>query len=199
MIYFVADMHLGHKSIIELCNRPFDTIEEMDETLINNWNEKVKKNDVVYIIGDLIWKGIDPSIYLKRLNGKKILIIGNHDSNWMCKCDVNEYFELVTNMHIDNLNSHAVTMCHYPMLEWKNSRKEGTNKLGYLIYGHIHNRVSEEYHDLFTFSNALNAGVDINNYQPVSFDELIENNNIFKEKVLKNTDKNNIFQKKLEK
>lgn len=184
MIYFIADMHLGHENIIQLCNRPFKTIEEMDEALISNWNRKVKKNDTVYIIGDLMWKGIDPKIYLERLNGNKVLIIGNHDSNWLCKCNPLDYFKIVTNMHIDSLNCHTVTMCHYPMLEWKKSRKEGSSKLGYLIYGHIHNKIDEMYSYLFEKENALNAGVDINNFEPVTFDELVENNRKFKELII---------------
>ena len=182
MIYFIADLHLGHKNIIELCNRPFSSIEEMDEAIISNWNKKVKKNDTVYIIGDLMWKALDPKMYLDRLNGKKILVIGNHDSNWMCKCDVDLYFEKYSNMIIESLNCHTITMCHYPMLEWKNSRKEGSSKLGYLIYGHIHNKTDEMYNFLFEKENALNAGVDINNFEPVTFEELIENNRIFREK-----------------
>lgn len=80
MVYFTADLHLGHNNIIKTCNRPFSSVDEMDDILIENWNKKVKGNDTVYIVGDLIWKGIDPKPYLDRLKGKKILVRGNHDS-----------------------------------------------------------------------------------------------------------------------
>ena len=52
MIYFTSDLHLGHNSVIALCHRPFSSTEEMDETLIANWNAKVRGNDKVYIVGD---------------------------------------------------------------------------------------------------------------------------------------------------
>ncbi|OUN81344.1 hypothetical protein B5G06_10770 [Flavonifractor sp. An52] len=54
MIFFTSDLHLGHENCIRLCNRPFSSIEEMDETLIENWNRKITGKDTVYILGDLI-------------------------------------------------------------------------------------------------------------------------------------------------
>ena len=56
MVYFTSDLHLGHENVIKLCNRPFDSIEEMDEALIHNWNRKVTNRDTVYVLGDLIYK-----------------------------------------------------------------------------------------------------------------------------------------------
>ena len=82
MIYYTSDLHLCHENIIRLCNRPYKTIEEMNEDLINRWNKKVKPNDVVYVLGDFFFKQQDSkyvSSVLKRLNGEKILIKGNHD------------------------------------------------------------------------------------------------------------------------
>lgn len=185
MDYFTSDLHLGHKNIIKLCNRPFESVEEMDSVLIDNFNKRVKKNDNVYIIGDLIWEGAFAENYLSKLNGKKFLIIGNHDAKWLKKGDYKSYFELITPYLEINSNGHIITLCHYPMLEWKNSRKNGSTKLGYLIYGHVHSNIRELYGQLYCFNNALNAGVDINNYIPVTFQELLENNSIFNEKALR--------------
>ena len=71
MNYFTSDLHLGHRNIIRLCNRPFATIEEMDETLIRNWNAKVTNGDTVYILGDLLFRNEKPAEeYLKQLKGK---------------------------------------------------------------------------------------------------------------------------------
>lgn len=183
MVYYTADLHLGHKGIIALCNRPFKKIEEMDEVLIRNWNKKVKKNDTVYIVGDFVWKNQDVQKYLQQLSGKKILIVGNHDK-WFEDKTVSEYFLKIAKYDEISLEGHPITFCHYPMLEWKNSRKIGTSRLGYLIFGHIHNKVLPEYKPLFSAFNALNAGVDVNHFEPVSFAELVKNNEEFSKTAL---------------
>lgn len=177
MIYFTADLHLGHKNILKLSNRPFTKIDAMDEVLINNWNKKVKGNDTVYIMGDLIYKSQEPEKYLKELKGKKVLIMGNHDGGWLSKIAAEKYFIKTTMLLEQSLCNHMITLCHYPMLEWRGSRKDfNCKRLGYLIHGHIHDRVEDKYLELFKSPHALNAGVDINNFEPVTFDELVANN-----------------------
>ena len=79
MEYFTSDLHFGHANIIELCHRPFTTVEEMDAALIANWNRRVTDRDTVYITGDLCFRTADPLRYLTKLKGKKHLILGNHD------------------------------------------------------------------------------------------------------------------------
>lgn len=180
MTYFTSDLHLGHKNIIGLCGRPFENVDEMDEVLIEKWNSRVKKNDVVYILGDLAWDKKRVTYYLEQLSGKKVLITGNHDSSWAKREECRGYFEGIYPYLEVHLNMHPITMCHYPMLEWRSSREETGRKLGYLIHGHIHNRVADEYRQLYLHFNALNAGVDINGFRPVTFDELMENNMKFK-------------------
>lgn len=180
MIYFTSDLHLGHKNIVDLCKRPFADVDEMDAVLIDHWNRKVKKNDVVYLTGDAVWDKKKVAYYMEQLSGKKILIAGNHDSTWIKREECQKYFEEIVPYLEVHLNGHPITMCHYPMLEWRSSREESKRKLGYLIHGHIHNRISDEYRQLYLQFNALNAGVDINLFEPVSFDELIQNNYTFK-------------------
>ena len=89
MNYYIADTHFGHDNIRRLSNRPFDSVEEMDKTIIENWNSKIADSDDVYILGDFSYKSKDPIEYLKKLNGRKHLIIGNHDNkllrNQFCK------------------------------------------------------------------------------------------------------------------
>ena len=55
-IFFTSDLHFGHENVIKFDNRPFKTVEEMDEELIRRWNAKVGKGDLVYVLGDMIWK-----------------------------------------------------------------------------------------------------------------------------------------------
>jgi calcineurin-like phosphoesterase family protein len=180
MTLFISDLHFGHKNIIDLCKRPFVDVDQMDAVLIEKWNCKVKKNDIVYLIGDVVWDKKKVAYYMEQLSGKKILVAGNHDHTWIKREDCKKYFEEIVPYLEVHLNGHPITMCHYPMLEWRSSREESKRKLGYLIHGHIHNRIAEEYRQLFLHFNALNAGIDINNFEPVTFDELISNNLNFK-------------------
>lgn len=81
-IWFTSDLHFGHRNIIKFCNRPWETVEEMDKALIENWNSVVGKNDIVFDLGDFAfapnwrWKEI-----ISQLNGKHYLILGNHEIN----------------------------------------------------------------------------------------------------------------------
>lgn len=194
MIYFISDLHFGHKNCIAMCNRPFADVDEMDEALINAWNDRVKNDDTVYIVGDLLWEKCDIKDYLPRLNGKKILIAGNHDYKWLKRagmakraddghveyCGYSEYFTNIAQFVEIRPEGIPITLCHYPMLEWKASRKLGSQKLGYLIYGHIHNSKDNKYAPLWVLPHALNASADVNGFTPVTFDELIRNNEAFK-------------------
>lgn len=179
MIYYTSDLHFGHANIMKHCRRPFSCVEEMDEVLIERWNKRVHKNDTVFILGDIVWRKALVPFYMQRLKGKKVLIAGNHDE-WVKDKGTHAYFEKVVRYEEIKIDGRPLTMCHYPMLEWNASRREGERRLGFLIHGHIHNRVSEEYRPLFIKHNALNAGVDINGFSPVTFEELLENNMRFK-------------------
>ena len=77
MIYFTADTHFGHYNVIRFCDRPFASAEEMDEAMIQNWNDRVTGNDTVYILGDMFFRSTNAEGILKRLKGKKRLIVGN--------------------------------------------------------------------------------------------------------------------------
>lgn len=184
MTYFISDLHFGHANILKLCERPFETVEEMDRALIARWNKAVHKNDTVYILGDIIWHKRLVPYYMEQLKGEKILLPGNHDAGWVKDKSLRRYFAEVTPYIETHICSHPVTLCHYPLLEWQGDRKEGSSKLGYLIHGHIHNRKDALYRPLFCRENALNAGVDINDFTPVSFDTLRRNNLAFKLSVL---------------
>jgi calcineurin-like phosphoesterase family protein len=177
MIYFTADLHLGHSNIIRHCERPFANVEEMDETLIANWNKRVRSGDSVYILGDLIFRAsASPDGYLAGLNGKKHLILGNHDKDWVKKADLERYFESVAPFAEISAEQQRVSLCHYPMMSWNHMAKGA-----YMIHGHIHNNRNADYFPLMRkMPNLLNAGVDINGFRPVGLCELIANNENFK-------------------
>ena len=91
MIYFTADTHFGHANAVWMCGRPYPDVEVMNEAMIAAWNERVHGNDTVYIVGDMFFRCADPESILRRLKGKKRLIVGNHDGSWMGKVDLNRY------------------------------------------------------------------------------------------------------------
>ena len=169
MIYFISDLNIGHENIIKLTNRPFSTIEEMNEKLINNWNKIVKDEDEVYIIGDLFFKSqLNVENYLKQLKGIKYLVIGNHDKTWLDTLDYKKYFKATSELMTINDGKRDITLCHYPMVSF-----EGR----FHIHGHIHGNTNDVFWEtLKKMDKVLNASVEINNYHPVTFDELLINN-----------------------
>ena len=176
MFYFTVDTHFGHENYIRMCGRPFETIEEMNEALIENWNRRVKGNDTICIVGDMFFRCEEPEQILKRLHGKKRLIVGNHDSSWMNRVDIGKYFVSVDDFLQISDGQHSLTLCHYPLLTWKHWSRS------YMIHGHIHADTRMDFwFCIKARDNVLNAGVDLNNFQPVTFDELLENNRKFKE------------------
>jgi len=98
----------------------------------------------------------------------------------MKKVDLAMFFETVSLMAEISNGAKKLVLCHYPMMTW-----EGVAKGAYMIHAHIHNNTNADYFALIkNMSNILNAGVEINGYQPVLFDELVENNNQFKSATL---------------
>lgn len=175
MIYYIADPHFGHKNILKLASRPFKSIEAMNEGMITVWNERVKDDDTVYILGDLFYRCADPEPILQRLKGKKHLIVGNHDDSWMGQVDLNRYFESVSTLLEICDGGREITLCHYPLLTWKNRKKS------YMIHGHLHNMTEDDYFAPKAYwERVLNAGVEVNGYRPVTFEELQENNGLFR-------------------
>ena len=157
MIYYIADTHFGHENVIKFCNRPFSSVEEMNEVMIQHWNKRVHGNDTVYILGDMFLRCEEAESILKRLKGRKRIIVGNHDGSWMSKVPVREYFESVDMMLETSVANYGATMCHYPMLSWKHQLRT------YMIHGHIHNDTRADFWPLIrNRDRVLNAGVDIN-------------------------------------
>ena len=169
MIFYTADPHFGYEPT--LVWRPeFSSVEEMDETLIARWNAVVGDEDTVYLIGDIGWNGGHvPCRTLARLKGRKHLIRGNHDTGYADAPLLHHYFESVSDFWEVDDGDYHILLSHYPMLY---------NKRGYMIHGHLHN--SGVFHDtLAALPQVLNAGVDVNNFTPVTLEQLIANNKRF--------------------
>ena len=169
MNFYIGDPHLGHEAIIRLCNRPFADVDEMDEAIISNWNSRVTNGDTVFILGDMMFRNKrEPSEYLKRLKGHKILVLGNHDASWIWRESATEH--LTTHVSMMELidRNRRVVLCHYPMLTWPNIRGGS-----YMVYGHLHgNREHDPCLKHGLNPRMLNSCVEVNRYQPVTLDEI---------------------------
>ena len=176
MDFFIADTHFGHDKIRAI--RGFASVQEMDEVLIGNWNARVSDADDIYIVGDLMYRNTRPAEeYLSCLNGRKHLVIGNHDRAWMKTVRLEKWFEEVGHILEGERKGTYFTACHYPMMDWYR-RRHGA----YQIYGHIHNNTSDPYFNfLQTVPQAFNAGVDVNGFKPVTLSELIRNTARYRE------------------
>lgn len=183
MNLYISDTHFGHANVIRFDGRPFETVQEMDEILIKLWNNRVRPDDDVWFLGDLCHKsGNPPEWYLRRLMGRKHLVVGNHDLVILNSPQALSYFESVDQIAqvTDGYQGEniQIILCHYPILQWAHKHHGSWH-----IYGHIHTDTGEAYQIMSSFDRALNAGAPINNYTPVSLRELVENNKAFREKV----------------
>ena len=179
MIFYTSDLHLGHANVIRFDERPFANIDEMDECIISRWNERVNDEDTVYIIGDVCYRNrLDASWYLRELKGHKILVLGNHDNPILLNKKALACLDQVDKMMQVIDGNKQISLCHYPIAEWNAYFHDSWH-----IYGHIHNRKEETFEIMRKKEHALNAGCMINNYVPVTFDELVANNKIFKDNV----------------
>ena len=136
-IRYISDLHFGHKNIIAYDNRPFSSVEEMDEAMISLWNETVKKGDQTYVLGDFCWSQtyeVWESI-LKRLNGQVFVIKGNHDRSEILKRLTKE--NLITGWSQQEIigdEGRKVVLNHSPMPFFINEHHNGWAHL----YGHVH-------------------------------------------------------------
>jgi len=160
--WFTADTHFCHDNIRKYCNRPFNTVEEMDAIIIENWNNIVKPIDTVWHLGDFSFKRIQD--YKDAVNGNIKLIKGNHDYNY-------NYKILIKVFGADNLfdlfefkygKHKSIMLCHYAMRVWNKSHYNAGH-----LYGHSHGMTP-------SMGKSFDIGVDCNNFTPVHLDEVIE-------------------------
>lgn len=188
-IYFTADLHIGHARIIEFCNRPFSSVDEMNEKLVENWNSRVTDLDIVFILGDLALGKIDDSlVYVSMLNGQKVLIPGNHDRVWaghpkkgrlVREEDIDRYEETGLMIvgggeaipHYRD-NGTVWTLCHFPDVGDSHDadrfdawRPKPARKPDVIVHGHVHEKWT-------TNGPRINVGVDVWNFAPVHEDEV---------------------------
>ena len=172
--FVIADTHFGHAKSLTFFKpdgerlRPFDSVEEMDEYMVDNWNQVVKKCDTVYHLGDVVIPRKSLST-LERLNGRKILIRGNHDLGPLK--DFSKHFEDVRGAFFhpgDSTMRGGVVMTHVPVHP---SCLSG-HYLGN-IHGHTHSNLIQG-SDGLPDPKYFNACVEHHDFTPVSFDMIKE-------------------------
>ena len=173
MIFFTADLHFGHANIMKHCNRPFESVDDMDATLIQNWNDTITQKDEVYILGDFTMKpASDAHGYLTRLNGQKYFIQGNHDRFLRNYEHHKTDFEWIKDYHVLRVDGYRIVLFHYPILEWDQFYRNAIH-----LYGHVHNSEKSGERLAALTGPAFNVGVDVNEFRPVSLDEIINRAN----------------------
>ena len=155
--------HFGHENIIKYTNRPFKSFIEMDKALIKNHNSLVNEEDTTYIVGDFSLRGSQHTHYYKyildRMNGKKVLILGNHDSLKPFSYINVGFYSVHTHLEL-NIGGVDCVLVHDPVHSI--TAKEKT-----FICGHVH--------DMFKIhKNVINVGVDVWDFKPASEEEIIK-------------------------
>ena len=199
MRYYISDCHFYHEKLLErMDKRGFSSVEEMNQYMIDKWNNKVRKNDEVVILGDLSWGKLEQTKeLLSKLNGTLFMVRGNHD-HFLDKTDfdksrfvwIRDYAEIYD-------NKRKVILCHYPIMCYNGQYrldKKGCPKT-YMLYGHVHDtfdqRLIEDYMEKVKNSvrdailpdgtvgemkipcNMINCFCMYSDYEPLSLDEWI--------------------------
>lgn len=185
MNYYIGDLHLGHDNCIHFDNRPFQSVDEMDEAIIQNWNGRVTSEDTVYILGDAFFKNEERSIRtIERLNGHKHLIRGNHDrvhgklaNYWE---SIQYYLEL--DDKVDDEKIHLI-LCHFAMPFYNRGHYGSV-----MLYGHVHSsrewimleKWKRELWEMEIPCNMINVGcmMDYMGYTPRTAKEILAANPI---------------------
>lgn len=139
MIWFTSDIHLGHEKALDFTCRPWNQIDEMNEGIIANINEKVKENDELYILGDYSFKitALEAAALRKKIYCKKVhLVPGNHDKDWNNKL-VQGTFIVEQPITVLKIDGRKYVLSHFPMADWQSMSHESIH-----LHGHIHSEGS---------------------------------------------------------
>lgn len=189
--FVTSDWHLGHEKSIEFDDRPFKGIQHMHESLVNNYNSLVGPEDLCYFLGDIGFRGAFNDI-IPKLNGKKVLIIGNHDPSKGAMYDAG--FDLVLNAAMLSMGKSIITMSHCPLRgvprespikedgslmknfasgdNWHGESRHQAFSLPdfgqFHLHGHTHKKKGED----VIADRQWDISVVGNNYRPVSFRQI---------------------------
>ena len=155
MIYFTGCTHFGHLNIIKFAKRPFESVEEMDEILIERWNRVITPKDTVIHHGDFAYKnGQNRKSYNNKLNGNIIFLQGNHDP-----------FKWGVDYYTFKYKKIKFVCFHYPIEEWDG-----------WYNGSIHTHCHTHKHEFVSAERRFNVTVEACEYTPISIEQILERN-----------------------
>lgn len=192
MIYFTSDTHFWHNNVIKYCARPYASVEEMNEDLVKRWNEVVPPEATVFFLGDFSMTFLPVETFSFRLNGRKVLVPGNHDfchsyhkksrtlenrEKWIQK--YKDYgWEVWPEQHSITVDFIKYNLCHHPYADDQSGQgdkysswrpdDDGT----VLLCGHVHEKWKTKRSPKGTLQ--INIGCDVWDYKPVSLKEVME-------------------------
>lgn len=170
--YCIADLHLDHVNILKHCRQQFHHIWDMNETIIENWNKTVREKDIVYLLGDICWT-LESFAYLRRLNGRIKIVLGNHDL-----FQVDKYLEVAEVVcgadQIVQKDFGKIVLTHIPVHTQQlkpviKGDKEGnaTGRFRLNVHGHLH---TEKVNDV----RYRCVSCEQVNFTPILIDEIVE-------------------------
>lgn len=166
--WIISDTHFSHANIIKYTGRPFKNVLDMDIKMARWWNNLIFEDDIVWHLGDV---GFFPKFeqaeeFISQLNGRKRLILGNHDTyKKMCTQECVDYwiaagFEMVFQHPVEyHCNGRKILLSHYP--------RSTEGRYSHVIHGHTHEKQS------FKRKN-INVCVEMTNYRPIPFNSIID-------------------------
>lgn len=169
MRHFVtSDIHFGHKNIMSFCPvsraRFNNDVDYMNEQIIREWNEVVTPEDHTYILGDVAFcPASKAASFLKRMNGTKTLIVGNHDTKLIKDHEFRNCFVDIHDYKVINHNGTRVVMFHFPISEWDQMHRGSVH-----LFGHVHGGPNS-----LEGARALDVGMDATHRVAVPLDEMI--------------------------
>jgi calcineurin-like phosphoesterase family protein len=156
-VFFTSDTHFGDHRVLNIRSRPFGSVDEMNQVMIERWNSRVGRRDVVWHLGDFALSSkVTPSIF-RRLNGRKHLVTGNIDDEGVRSLSwssVQAYKEL-------SVDGVMLVLCHYPFRTWNGVHRGAIN-----LHGHSHGQLKP-------LSRQFDVGVDASNFYPVLLEHLL--------------------------
>jgi calcineurin-like phosphoesterase family protein len=170
-VWFTSDLHFEHANIMKWCpkTRPWKSVDEMNEGVIETFNQYVGPKDFTFILGDVSFTNLEKTLgYMRRLNGDQGLVIGNHDAKLIKHPQFRDLFEFCRDLMSltllvpteDGPVKQRFVLCHYPILEFDQQHRGAMH-----VHGHLHGKPSGHP------GRAIDVGWDVYG-KPVSLEQV---------------------------